>query len=791
MGDHRQHVATRNWNTDVVELGFHRPGQTTVLNQSLSNVNVTGGDIHVVGGDYHHHHHQHEHYHQHYHRQNPRSDDISGVLARVPNYRDLHIANLSRATTGTGPCFSQWDEFSKWTGAQSVLKTMWGSGMPGAGKTIFAAIVINEVESRAQESDALICVGFIYFRYSDHTMATVRDFLEVLVKQTIERHSNCLPIFNEVYARHVRERSRPSEADLLHLLDRFTEVMESTFYFLEALDEAPSDIQLDILKKLSSLDVKLFVTSRPLPFLYASLPGIHRFTILAQDRDLDLHISKEISRGPVLQSIVNQGGPVLRQKIVSTLKQKCGGMFLHASLQLDALWDCTSVSDVEKTLEDFPHCIEDVYQRTWNRICDETPSRRRLAQHVLIWVLCARRSLKIEELRHLLATCPSTHNFDPTRLVDEGILIGLCRGLVNVEEETEFVRFVHYTAKDVVERFLSATFCYPHSLPTLVCLSILAESGFQNTTLRSENDLAMALLADPLLAYAHKAWSAHAHESLHDTHTAQKVAHFVQGCSAFPVVVEVDTLWDRFDHLKPLHMVVYFDFPIHFAGPANLQDPNGLLEASPLILAILRESPRAVKELLALPRILINRVDESGYTPLMWALRRNNNHAIVALLLTHPNIDVNMHSLGYPPLLKAAINDAGEAAALLLAHPKIEPNHVSQGRTALMLASRHGSSRVVRVLLADPRVMVNVRTTYLPGGETALDMARLGASTTYFDAEKKEAYEDIVRLLSAHWEMIRLLRLPLHFLRVAVLPSTQGGLHYHFQRCKQYTQLLK
>ncbi|KAH6884730.1 hypothetical protein BKA70DRAFT_1468168 [Coprinopsis sp. MPI-PUGE-AT-0042] len=318
-----------------------------------------------------------------------------------------------------------------------------------------------------------------YFRYSDHTTVVVRDFLEVLVKQTIERHSNCLPIFNDVYERHIRERSQPSEAELLRLLHRFTvlryragrTLMEATFYFLEALDEAPPGIQLDIIKKLSSLNAKLFVTCRPLPILDASLAGTHPFTIIAQDRDLDLHISKEISRSPVLQTIVNQGGSALRQKIASTLKQKCGGMFLDASLQLDAPWDSASVADVEQTLEEFPRRIEDVYQRTWNRILDEGPSRTPLAQTVLVWVLCAAKSLTIEELCRLVAICQKTHKFDPNRLVDAGTLIRLSRGLVHIEEETRLVRFVRGSRQEHWAR---------HRLVRIHQLQLILESGTED-----------------------------------------------------------------------------------------------------------------------------------------------------------------------------------------------------------------------------------------------------------------------------------------------------------------------
>ncbi|KAH6888290.1 hypothetical protein BKA70DRAFT_59250 [Coprinopsis sp. MPI-PUGE-AT-0042] len=296
---------------------------------STSGLHVVGETVNFVEGDQHQHQHQHQHYHQHNHTPlQPTNHEIPAILDPVPNYRDIHIANLGRATEGTGPCFDEWEEFCDWTSGQGRVKTMWGSGMPGAGKTIFASIVINEVEAWAKASACLICVGYIYFRYSDHTTATVRHFLLVLVKQTIERHANCIPIFNEVFARHIREKTPPSESELVQLLRRFSEVIAATFYFLDALDEAPPDVQFNLLKRLSTLDVKIFITSRPLAHLDACFPEAHRFSIRAQDRDLEVHIAKEIERSPLLQTILNQGGPSLRNKIMLTIKEKCEGMWV-------------------------------------------------------------------------------------------------------------------------------------------------------------------------------------------------------------------------------------------------------------------------------------------------------------------------------------------------------------------------------------------------------------------------------------------------------------------------------
>ena len=188
------------------------------------------------------------------------------------------------------------------------------------------AIVIREVEAHAKASDSPICVGYIYFRYSDHTKATTQDCLEVLVKQTLERHSECRPIAGEVYARHIQEKTRPSEDELLNLLRRCAGMMLATFYFLDAIDEAPPGVQLRLLKKLSSLNVQLFITSRPMALLQAQFPNSHQYPIRAQDHDLDLHINKEISRSVVLRHILTTHGSELQDRVRAKIKEKCGGM---------------------------------------------------------------------------------------------------------------------------------------------------------------------------------------------------------------------------------------------------------------------------------------------------------------------------------------------------------------------------------------------------------------------------------------------------------------------------------
>jgi hypothetical protein len=188
------------------------------------------------------------------------------------------------------------------------------------------SIVINNFEKLAKNPERSICVCYIYIRYSDNAGLTVRHCLEVLVKQTIEKHPSCLALAEKTYANHLRLKTRPSEDELLDLMQAFTTLVEITFYFIDALDEAPVYIQYDLVSKLSSLNIKLFITSRPMKSLEARFPDACSFCIAANDRDLELHINREIERSCDLCGILEGAGPTLRAELVSSVKQNCGGM---------------------------------------------------------------------------------------------------------------------------------------------------------------------------------------------------------------------------------------------------------------------------------------------------------------------------------------------------------------------------------------------------------------------------------------------------------------------------------
>jgi hypothetical protein len=180
--------------------------------------------------------------------------------------------------------------------------------------------VIEHLEALHRELGVKICLSYVYFRYTERPEMTVRDVLEVLVKQALERHPEFQDLVEQTYAQHLREDTEPTEAQLLTLLHQFTERVAVMFCILDALDEAPKKIQVAVVEALASVNVKLFITSRPLKVVQANFTEAHTFHISAQDDDIDLHFTKVTKENPGLHHLFD-GDPSLREEVLSTVKK--------------------------------------------------------------------------------------------------------------------------------------------------------------------------------------------------------------------------------------------------------------------------------------------------------------------------------------------------------------------------------------------------------------------------------------------------------------------------------------
>ncbi|KAF0686272.1 Aste57867_21878 [Aphanomyces stellatus] len=112
-------------------------------------------------------------------------------------------------------------------------------------------------------------------------------------------------------------------------------------------------------------------------------------------------------------------------------------------------------------------------------------------------------------------------------------------------------------------------------------------------------------------------------------------------------------------------------------------------------------------------KCVIRSSNRIGRTSLQMACRHGHKE-VVALLLAHPDIDVNVTDpLGVTPLMTACMKKDKALAAMLLDHPSIKINQKDyvrpcSNRTALVVATQFGQIEIVKLLLQDEHIAANM-----------------------------------------------------------------------------------
>ncbi|KAH6908100.1 hypothetical protein BKA70DRAFT_1104101 [Coprinopsis sp. MPI-PUGE-AT-0042] len=354
----------------------------------------------------------------------------------IINYRALQMVNFEKAIAGTCSWFLRSRIFKQFLEGQ--FNILWGTGMPGAGKTTLASIVIEHLQNYAKLRGPRIALAFAYCRYTEPV--PVQQILAALIRQLLERYPFLYPLVQPIYEQHRREMTKPSKSQLLRLLSDISQVFETLFCALDGLDEAAPDIQFDLLKALSSVKAQFFITSRPLQPLHSVLPNARFFTIVAHDEDIELLIHDKLDQDPVFRTLSRASEyEKTRNQIVSEVKKAAGGMFLHATLQVEMLLHTTNLRHALDILKHSPTTINDVYAKTMERINAQPGARPQLARRILSWLAYARRGLNVDDVRYALAIPlshplpPNADIIDPMLLTDEAVLVSMCCGLVVVD----------------------------------------------------------------------------------------------------------------------------------------------------------------------------------------------------------------------------------------------------------------------------------------------------------------------------------------------------------------------
>ena len=140
---------------------------------------------------------------------------------------------------------------------------LWAPGIPGAGKTFLASIVVEHLKRTLKWQNVAVLI--IYCGYNDAKSQSVDNLIAALIKQLLQFRSDVSKDLKELYKNHSRTDVFPSLEKLTDILRAEISKYDNCFIIMDALDEILDESNRRLLlETLTHGKVNIMVTSRPI-----------------------------------------------------------------------------------------------------------------------------------------------------------------------------------------------------------------------------------------------------------------------------------------------------------------------------------------------------------------------------------------------------------------------------------------------------------------------------------------------------------------------------------------------
>ena len=130
------------------------------------------------------------------------------------DYHVQHQDFIARHQTGTGQWFLQDTKFQGWDRSKDA--TLFCPGMPGAGKTIMAALVIDHLLRSQRVTNEP--VTFIYCNYKRQSEKSANHMLSSILRQVIDIQPGVGKLVQDFYTSQTGRRTTPSRDEIEQIL---------------------------------------------------------------------------------------------------------------------------------------------------------------------------------------------------------------------------------------------------------------------------------------------------------------------------------------------------------------------------------------------------------------------------------------------------------------------------------------------------------------------------------------------------------------------------------------------
>lgn len=232
---------------------------------------------------------------------------------------------VRRRQTGTGQWLLDSKEYQQWVAAKK--ETLFCPGVPGAGKTMMASIVVDHLHNTFRVDDSIgICYIYCSFRNTDKQ--NLDDLMAALLKQLLYSRSLPLGGVRDLYDLHRERHTRPSMDELRKTLHSLAMGYSRLFVVVDALDECQtsdgcqSRFISELLALQSTMGANILATSRISSEIATRFDGAVLKEIRAIDDDIGKYLDSNLSH---LAGIVSRD-PALQREIKQKIMRCADGM---------------------------------------------------------------------------------------------------------------------------------------------------------------------------------------------------------------------------------------------------------------------------------------------------------------------------------------------------------------------------------------------------------------------------------------------------------------------------------
>ncbi|KAF9232035.1 ankyrin repeat-containing domain protein [Melanogaster broomeanus] len=333
----------------------------------------------------------------------------------------------------------------------SSIRFLWLAGKPGAGKSVLASTIIDNISSGLANNETL---AYFYCDFGTPKSTRIMEILRSLTVQFLRNSKSdwlSSKPFSELVTRKEQGAKPPVDIDInFDLLRHAAKLHQRPMIVVDALDEC--DDLKELLHELKKLDVdghcRVFVTARPLHCIHGSFAGMPSISlddrVDAVRKDMYIHINAEVESRDKLKTFSHD----LQEEIRVALMDKADGMFRLVQLQLDRLNGCWSLGDLQEAMETLPGTLYETYDRMLRAI-DKKEFGGPIARRALMWLVTALGPLTLSQLAEALAINVDKPALDSTLapMRKTGIL-EICGSFVSHDKETGIITLSHYSVKE-------------------------------------------------------------------------------------------------------------------------------------------------------------------------------------------------------------------------------------------------------------------------------------------------------------------------------------------------------